>query len=85
MADNNRGEMGGVAMLIVISFMVFSVTLVTSSLHLSTALSTDSRVKTDILHRQYCALAAIEYVRYLTLDPHRCQHIHYRLGQRRQL
>ena len=39
MADNNRGEMGGVAMLMVIGFMVFSVTLVTSSLHLASALS----------------------------------------------
>ena len=71
MAGNNRGEKGGVAMLMVIGFMVFSIALVTSSLSLTSALSSDSRVKTDVLHRQYCGLAAIEYVRYLTLDPQR--------------
>ena len=66
-----RSQSGGVAMLLVIGFMLFGVTVVTSNLRLSTVLSTDSRVKNDILNRQYCALGVIEYVRYLTLDAQR--------------
>ena len=63
-----RGQSGGVAMLLVVGFMLFGVAVVTSNLRLSTVLSTDSQVKNDILNRQYCALGVIEYVRYLTLD-----------------
>ena len=66
-----RGQTGGVAMLMVVGFMLFGVAIVTSNLRLSTVLSTDSRVKTDIMNRQYCALGVIEYVRYLTLDAQR--------------
>ena len=66
-----RGQSGGVAMLLVIGFMLFGVAIVTSNLRLSTVLSTDSQVKNDILNRQYCALGVIEYVRYLTLDAQR--------------
>ena len=62
-------EKGAMAMLLVIAFMALAVPLVTSSLGLSSMLTTDSRVKTGILKRQYCALAAVEYVRYLTLEP----------------
>ena len=58
-------------MLLVIGFMLLGVTLVTSNLRLSSALSTDSRVKHDIMNRQYCALGVIEYVRYLTQDADR--------------
>ena len=66
-----RGQSGGVAMLLVVGFMLFGVAVVTSNLRLSTVLSTDSQVKNDILNRQYCALGVIEYVRYLTLDAQR--------------
>jgi hypothetical protein len=66
-----RGEAGGVAMMMVIAFMVYGVTLVTSALNLTGILSTDSRVKVDILNRHYCALGVMEYVRYLTLDSQR--------------
>ena len=66
-----RSQSGGVAMLLVIGFMLFGVAVVTSNLRLSTVLSTDSRVKNDILNRQYCALGVIEYVRYLTRDAQR--------------
>jgi len=66
-----RGQSGGVAMLLVVGFMLFGVAVVTSNLRLSTVLSTDSQVKNDILNRQYCALGVIEYVRYLTLDTQR--------------
>ena len=58
-------------MLLVIGFMLLGVTLVTSNLRLSSVLSTDSRVKHDIMNRQYCALGVIEYVRYLTQDADR--------------
>lgn len=71
MRDVWNGQTGGVAMLMVIAFMLFSVAIVTSNLRLSSVLSTDSGVKTSILNRQYCALGVIEYVRYLTLDAQR--------------
>lgn len=58
-------------MLLVLGFMLFGVALATSNLRLSSVLSTDSRVKSDILNRQYCALGVIEYVRYLVLDAQR--------------
>ena len=58
-------------MLMVIGFMLLGVTLITSNLRLSSVLSTDSRVKHDIMNRQYCALGVIEYVRYLTQDAQR--------------
>ena len=64
-------QTGGVAMLFVIGFMLLGVTLVTSNLRLSSVLSTDSRVKHDIMNRQYCALGVMEYVRYLTQDADR--------------
>ena len=64
-------QTGGVAMLLVIGFMLRGVTLDTSNLRLSSVLSTDSRVKHHIMNRQYCALAVIEYVRYLTQDADR--------------
>ncbi|MCI0794178.1 MAG: DUF11 domain-containing protein [Chloroflexi bacterium] len=64
-----RSEKGATAMLMVMAFMALAVPLVTSMLGLSSVLSIDSRIKTGILKRQYCALGAVEYVRYLTLDP----------------
>ena len=68
MRSSLRRESGSVAMLIAIAFMALSIPLVTGALGLSTGLSVDSKVKTDILERQYCSLAAMEYLRYLGLD-----------------
>ena len=64
-------QTGGVAMLLVIGFMLLGVTLVTSNLRLSSVLSTEPRVKHYVTNRQYCALDMIEYVRYLTQDTDR--------------
>jgi len=62
-------ERGGIAILMVLSFMVFGVPVISSALNLADAFSRDSKVKTGILERQYCGLGAAEYVRYLTVDP----------------
>ena len=64
-------EKGAVAILMVLVFMALGVPVITAALKLSSTLSTDSRVKTDILERQYCALGVREYIRYLSLDPSR--------------
>ena len=71
MRNKLRGESGAMAMLLVIAFMALSIPLITTSLSLSTVLSVDSKVKTQILNRQYCALAAMEYLRYVASDPTR--------------
>lgn len=71
MRNKLRGESGSVAMLLVIAFMALSIPLITTGLGLSTVLSVDSKVKTQILNRQYCALGAMEYIRYVGRDPTR--------------
>ena len=63
-----RSEQGGVAILMVLAFMLLGTPLITSALGLADAVTSDSTVKTEILRRHYCALAINEYVRYLTLD-----------------
>ena len=59
--------------MLVLAFMAFGVPIITAALTLSSTIAIDSRVKTDILKRQYCALGVGEYIRYLTLDPDRWQ------------
>ena len=44
-----RQQQGGLSLLLVIAFMTVSVPLVTGGLDLASSLSTDSRVKTNIL------------------------------------
>ena len=44
---------GGVAILMVLSFMLFGVPIITAGLGLASTLSIDSRVKTQILDRHY--------------------------------
>ena len=51
-----RQERGGVAILMALAFMLFSVPVVSSALGLANVLTIDSTVKTDILRRQYCSL-----------------------------
>ncbi len=63
-----RSERGGVAILMVLAFMLLGTPLITSALGLADAVTMDSTVKTDILRRHYCALGAFEYIRYLLLD-----------------
>ena len=63
-----RQERGGVAILMALAFLNLSVPVISSALGLAGNLTIDSTVKTDILERQYCAVGAIEYVRYLLLD-----------------
>ena len=54
----------GVALIMAVSFMALSLPLVLAALHLASALTVDSRVKTDILKGQYAALAGQQYARY---------------------
>ncbi|MCH7842050.1 MAG: DUF11 domain-containing protein, partial [Chloroflexi bacterium] len=51
-----------------LGFLLFSVPLITSSLNLAQNTAIDARVKTNIVHRQYCGLAVQEYLDYLLLD-----------------
>ena len=64
-----RRQEGALGMILVIGFMALAVPLITASLFLSSALSRDSQVKTDILKRQYAALGIGEYVNYLVSSP----------------
>ena len=64
-------ERGGITILMVLSFMMLGTPVISSALNLADAFSRDSKVKTRILKRHYCGLAAAEYVRYLTLEPSR--------------
>ena len=64
-------ERGGIAILMVLSFMMLGTPVISSALNLADTFSRDSKVKTKILKRHYCGLAGAEYVRYLTLDPAR--------------
>lgn len=64
----SRSERGGIALLTALGFLLFSVPLITSSLNLAQNTAIDSRIKTDITHRQYCGLAAAEYLSYLLAD-----------------
>ncbi|MCH8800527.1 MAG: DUF11 domain-containing protein [Chloroflexi bacterium] len=63
-----RGQRGGIAILTALGFLLFSVPLITASLDLAQVTSIDARVKTNIVHRQYCGLAVEEYLNYLLLD-----------------
>ena len=51
----------GQAILLVLAFMLLSVPLITGALGLASALSVDSRVKTDILKRQYTSLGLQQF------------------------
>ncbi len=63
-----RGQRGGVAILMGLSFLMLGVPLITGSLNLAQNVSIDARVKSDIAKRHYCALAVEEYLGYLLLD-----------------
>ncbi|MCH8800761.1 MAG: 2-C-methyl-D-erythritol 2,4-cyclodiphosphate synthase [Chloroflexi bacterium] len=63
-----RDQRGGIAILTALGFLLFSVPLITSSLNLAQNTAIDARVKTNIVHRQYCGLAVQEYLDYLLLD-----------------
>ncbi|MCH8988338.1 MAG: DUF11 domain-containing protein [Chloroflexi bacterium] len=63
-----KGQRGGLAILTALGFLLFSVPLITASLNLAQNTSIDSRVKTNIAHRQYCGLAVEEYLNYLLSD-----------------
>ena len=68
----NRFQMsdqrGGIAILTALGFLLFSIPLITSSLNLAQNTTIDSRVKTEIVHEQYCGLAVQEYFEYLVMD-----------------
>ena len=55
-------------MLTSIGFMAFSIPLISGSLGLSDTVSIDARVKTDIMHQEYCGLGLQEYINYLLMD-----------------
>ena len=54
--------------MISLGFLVFSVPLISGSLGLTQTTSIDARVKTDVMHRDYCGLAVKEYITYLLAD-----------------
>lgn len=54
----------GVALLMSAAFMALSLPLVLAALHLASALTVDSRVKTDILKSQYSGIAGQQYAQY---------------------
>ncbi|MFQ6027850.1 MAG: hypothetical protein ACE5Q6_10200 [Dehalococcoidia bacterium] len=59
----------GVGMIMVLAFISISVPVIGGGLALSGTLSEDSRVKTDILKRQYSALGVHQFVLELMDDP----------------
>ena len=60
----------GVALIMAVSFMALSLPLVLAALHLASALTVDSRVKTGILKSQYSGLGGNQYgIFKLTYDP----------------
>ena len=61
-------QRGGIAILTALGFLLFSIPLITSSLNLAQNTAIDSRVKTEIVHEQYCGLAVREYFDYLVTD-----------------
>jgi uncharacterized repeat protein (TIGR01451 family) len=63
-----RGQRGGIAILTALGFLLFSVPLIAGALNLAQNTSIDSRVKTNITHRQYCGLAVEAYLNYLVQD-----------------
>ena len=63
-----RSQRGGVALIMVLAFMALGTPVITSTLNLADSLSIDSRVKTDVLKRQYCALGVREYLVNLLKD-----------------
>ena len=63
-----EGQRGGVAILIALSFLLFSIPLITASLDLAQVSNIDARVKNQIVERQYCGLAVEEFLSYLLLD-----------------
>ena len=69
-----KGQRGGVAILTSLGFLAFSVPLVSGSLGLAGTTSIDSRVKTDVMHREYCGLGLQEYINYLLMDTTRWVH-----------
>lgn len=66
-----RDQRGGIAILTGLGFIFFSIPLITGSLNLAQNTSIDSRVKTDITHRQYCGLGVQAYLDYLVADEDR--------------
>ena len=62
------GATGGVAILMALALMAFGVPVITAALRLASTLAIDSRVKSEILDRHYCAVGVDEYVRYIALD-----------------
>ena len=63
-----NGQQGGVAILTALVFLVFSVPVITGSLSLASTIDIDARVKTDIVHRDYCGLSVHQYTEYLVID-----------------
>ncbi len=63
-----RDQRGGIAILTALGFLFFSIPLITGSLNLAQNTSIDTRVKTDITHRQYCGLGVEGYLDYLVAD-----------------
>ena len=62
------GQRGGIAILTALSFLLFSVPVITGSLGLASNTSIDSRVKTGIAHEHYCSVAVPAYIEFLASD-----------------
>ena len=68
-----KQQRGGAAILNSLGFLLFSIPLISGSLGLAQATTIDARVKTDIMHRDYCGLAVQEYFGYMLMDMARWQ------------
>ena len=58
------GQEGALALTMLLAFMALAVPLVTSALQLSSTLSSGSRLTTNIVKSQYCAMAGDQYAVY---------------------
>ncbi len=63
-----NAQRGGVAILTAIGFLVFAIPLITGALSMAQVTSIDARVKTDITYKDYCNLAVIDLIEYLSKD-----------------
>ena len=62
-------QQSGIGMIMALAFLSISVPIIGGALSLSGSLSEDSRVKTDILKRQYNALGVHQFILELMDDP----------------
>ena len=61
-------QQDGIAVPVVLAFMVLAIPMITTALSLAGTLATDSRVKSGIAKEQYASLGGLEYAKWLLTD-----------------